>query len=320
MKQRVLVTGGTGFAGGVFIQQCNEIYDIVAMVRKEKDRDTLKNKGAKAVIIVDDLMQITKEHLEQIDIVVHFAALATVFAPKEDFYHVNVDGTKYLLDKAQKSHVKTFIYISTESVLFVGNELIQVTEAMPYPLRHKYDYSQTKAIAEEYVLEANTSEFRTIALRPSMIWGPNDSKFIPSVIQSVKDGNFMLIDHGLKPKSTTHIYNLIHGMKLAIEKGKGGSSYFINDGEKNSLKDFLKLILEEKGLIMPTKSIPSWFALMLAYLFEFFFKITKNDKKPPLTEMEVRFFMSEITLEIGKAKQELGYEPIISVKEGIKTL
>ena len=180
MKKRILLTGGTGFAGGQFIIRCKEKSDIVAMVRDEKDIDKLKEKGANSVIVVTDLVNVKREDFDNIDTVIHFAAIATTFAKKEEFYHVNVDGTKKLVDEAKKAGVKTFIQISTESVLFTGQELVDVTEEMPYPKQHKYDYSETKAIAEKYVLDANSENFRAIALRPSMIWGPGDYKFVPS--------------------------------------------------------------------------------------------------------------------------------------------
>ena len=48
-------------------------------------------------------------------------------------------------------------------------------------------------------------------------------------------------------------------------------------------------------------------------------KESKNTK-PPITEMEVRFFMNEITLSIEKARKELAYVPVISVIEGVKTI
>ncbi len=320
MKKRIFLTGGTGFAGGQFLIRCKEKYDIVAMAREEKDIAKLREKGANSVIVVDDLVNLKMEDFNNIDVVVHFAAIATTFAKKEEFYHVNVEGTKKIVDEAKKARVSTFVQISTESVLFTGQELVNVTENMPYPKKHKYDYSETKAIAEKYVLDANSENFRTVALRPSMIWGPGDYKFIPSVIESVKNGKFMLIDHGLKQKSTTHVNNLIFGIELAIQNGKGGNTYFINDGEKNSLKYFLELILKEKGLELPNKSMSSKLALMLAFVFEGIYKITKKDTKPPITEMEVRFFMNEITLSIEKAKKELNYAPIISVIDGVKTI
>ena len=89
---------------------------------------------------------------------------------------VNIQGTRNLIKASQLNDIRQFIYTSTASVVFDGSDLNNVNETHPYCTKYLDPYIETKIIAEREVLAANSDQLRCCALRPSGIFGPNDSQ------------------------------------------------------------------------------------------------------------------------------------------------
>lgn len=88
-------------------------------------------------------------------------------------WRVNVDGTQAVIDVCKELGVKYLVYTSSAGVTFTGGDVIDIDERVPVVDESSaYDtYNLTKAKAETMVLAANCDELRTVALRPSGIFG-----------------------------------------------------------------------------------------------------------------------------------------------------
>src|SRR5690606_25217020 len=117
-------------------------------------------------------------------------------------------------------------------------------------------YSETKAEAERLVLAANAADFTTISLRPRFVWGPRDQTVLPTILRMAQDGRFTWIDGGRSRTSTTHVANLVHGVKLALERGQGGQAYFLADDGERTIREFLSRLAATRGVTLPARSIP----------------------------------------------------------------
>jgi sterol-4alpha-carboxylate 3-dehydrogenase (decarboxylating) len=85
---------------------------------------------------------------------------------------VNVEGTKAVIAAAQSLGVAKLVYTSSAGTVFNGADIIDVDERLPFPEVHMDAYNETKAKAEEMVLEANGKRgLLTVALRPAGIFG-----------------------------------------------------------------------------------------------------------------------------------------------------
>ena len=174
--------------------------------------------------------------------------------------------------------------------------------------------------AERRVLAANAPDFATIALRPRFVWGPGDRTLVPEVKKMVERGAFVWLDGGRARTSTTHIANLVRGAVLALEKGRGGEIYFVTDGEVTDFKSFLTRLLAAEGVELPERSLPAWLVRPAAAAIEGLWRTLRLRSQPPLLRHAVDLLCCDCVLDDRKARSELGYEPVLSVEQGLAEL
>lgn len=315
----VFITGASGFIGGAITTALIEDHAVFAMARSERSAAKVKALGATPVLC--ELGSVTEKHLANMDAIIHAAAFVEPWGTREQFWQANVVGTEQLLAVAQQTGVKQFLHIGTEAALFNGQDMIQIDETYPYPTEHKYLYSETKMEAEKRVLAANQPDtFETVSVRPRLVWGPNDATILPNLLEMVDRGAFRWIDQGKLLTSTTHIANLVEGVLLALDKGKGGEAYFITDGPAHTMREFLTQLLATAGRVPKNKSVNSGFLRFTAGIIEGFWRMLGLKSKPPITRFSAAIMSSECTIVLDKAERELGYSPVVSVADGLKEL
>ena len=263
---------------------------------------------------------VSSEILAGCSAVIHCAAFVKQWGTRRQFWTTNVEGTSQLLDAARRAGVRRFIHIGTEAALFRGQHLWNVDEEYPYPKRTPFLYSETKAAAERAVLAANAPGFETISVRPRFVWGPGDVTILPVLEAMVRSGRFVWIEHGRARTSTTHIANLVHGVTLAMNHGRGGNVYFIADEGVTTMREFLTALLATRGVTPPARSIPGWLARGAGAAAELFWRMTRAASEPPLTRFAASIMSRDCTIRIDKARRELGYVPQISRAEGLTAL
>ena len=111
--KKVLVTGATGFLGKYVVEELSQQgYQVRAFGRNRKVGQSLENSSV--AFFQGDLTK--QEDLARacqgMDMVVHAAALSTVWGPWEDFYQTNVLGTKYVLDACREDGIQRLVYVS----------------------------------------------------------------------------------------------------------------------------------------------------------------------------------------------------------------
>lgn len=248
------------------------------------------------------------------EIVIHLAALSAPWGAYEDFYKVNVKGTESLIQAASHSRLKRFIHISTPSIYFDFRDRLKISEEEPLPLRSVNAYSETKKIAEKVVDNAGIP---TITLRPRAIFGPHDQTLFPRVLKACQSKGIPCFRQGSPIIDITYVDNLSYAIWLAMESPDSclGQKYNITNGEPRALIDILDPLLNKLNLNVSQRYIPYALAYMLASLSELQSKMTR--KEPIFTRYGLGVLSFSQTLSIEKAKQELNYQPIISLNEGI---
>ncbi|RMF16202.1 MAG: NAD-dependent epimerase/dehydratase family protein [Alphaproteobacteria bacterium] len=322
MSADIFVTGGSGFVGAATVRYLsNAGYWVRALSRSEASDRAIRAAGGEPVR--GDLESVSGTHLAGCEAVVHAAAHVRAWGRWRDFRRVNVAGTARLLAVAREAGVRRFIHIGTEAALFHGQPMCDIAEDdLPLALRSPYPYARTKAEAERLVRAADdpVRGFRTIVLRPRMIWGPGDRTLLPALAQMVETGRFAWVDHGRAATSTTHIDNLTRAIALALEHGEGGSVFFITDGETVTLRDFLSRLAASIGLTLPDRSVPGGWLRTIAFVVEPTWRFLAPEREPPITRMVAAMLACPCTLRIDRARSELGYRPVVSVEEGLARL
>ncbi|MFT5353360.1 MAG: nucleoside-diphosphate-sugar epimerase [Polyangiales bacterium] len=315
-SMRVFITGGSGFVGGHLIERLvADGHDVYAMARSKRSEAVVAGFGATPVRCA--LGDVRVHHLGDADVIIHCAAFVEEWGTREEFVRVNVEGTKQLLAMAQQVGTPRFIHISTEAVLFNGEDLVDIDETTPYPAQ-TFLYSETKAEAERRVLAANGPGLCTISLRPRFVWGPRDQTILPAIARMAK--RWTWIDGGRAQTSTTHVANLAHAVSLALHRGRGGEAYFVADRERSTLRGFLTSLARTRDVMLPSRSLPRPFVRALAEVLERAYRLASSKSPPPITRFSASMMSSTVTVRTAKAERELGYAPVISVAEGLAEL
>jgi len=185
----VYVTGASGFIGGAIARKLAQDHTVYAMSRSAASDAVIEKLGARP--LRGDLTTLRPGELPELDAAVHCAAYVDAWGPRAAYYEANVAGTDRVLAATRAAGASRFVHISTEAVLWRGQDMRDVDESYPYPASTPYLYAETKAEAERRVLAANDEECATIALRPRLVWGPGDTTLVPAVREMVEKGAFL---------------------------------------------------------------------------------------------------------------------------------
>jgi nucleoside-diphosphate-sugar epimerase len=182
-------------------------------------------------------------------------------------------------------------------------------------------YPSTKALAEQAVRQANRpGSFETVVVRPRFVWGPGDATVLPALVAAVRSGQFRWIGGGRHRTSTTHVDNVAEGLLLGALRGVPGAAYFVTDGEPVVFRDFVTRLLATQGVEAPDGELPVAVARALAAAGEAAWSRLPLPGSPPLTRMALWVSSLECTIDISRARAELGYAPVVSIEEGLAGL
>ncbi|KAF3323453.1 3beta-hydroxysteroid-dehydrogenase/decarboxylase isoform 1 isoform X1 [Carex littledalei] len=339
-----VVTGGRGFAARHLVEQLIgsgawsvRIADLAPTITLDphEEEGLLGNaiRTGRAVYASADLRnkgQVIKA-CEGAEVVFHMAAPDSSINNYQLHYSVNVEGTKNVIEACVHCKVRRLIYTSSPSVLFDGiNGIYNADESTPYPQKFNDSYSETKAEGEKLVIKANGREgLLTCCIRPSSIFGPGDKLLVPSLVTAARAGKAKyIIGDGENYYDFTYVENVAYGhicaeKALADEaraKKAAGQAYFITNMEPIKFWEFMSLILEGLGYERPSIKIPKYVMMPVAHLVEYTFKVFSRYgmSVPQLTPSRIRLLTCNRTFSCNKAKDQLGYEPIVTLKEGLR--
>lgn len=315
MAPRILVTGYGGFLGAAICQQLiQDGYQVRGLARGIYPK--LANLGVECIqgSITDP--QSVSASLQNVDAVIHTAAIAGVWGKASDYQSINVDATDLLLRGSQSIGIRAFVYTSSPSVTFDGQPQSGIDEQVPYPTKWLCDYPRTKAIAEQQVLAANNpTSFATCSLRPHLIWGVGDPHLIPRVIERCRAGRLRRVGSGQNLIDTVHVDHAAQAHVLALKKmlagdpNASGRAYFITDGHPVRCWDWITTILDCAGLKPPSRSISLQSAYRIGRVLETLYGWIGKTQEPPMTRFVALQLGVDHYFDISAAQDRLGYAP-----------
>lgn len=336
----VLLVGGAGFLGLHIIQQFYDsvprthihVFDVRPIPEQLSKQFTFDSQ--EIVFHQGDLtssQDVSNALLEsKAKTVIHSAS--PMHGNSQGIYeHVNVRGTRNLLDVSKRHGVKAFVYTSSAGVIFNGQDVHNADENWPIPEVAMDGYNETKAVAEDMVLKANDPQgnFLTVALRPAGIFGPGDRQLVPGLRTVAKLGQskFQLGDNN-NLFDWTYAGNVADAHVLASQKlfntedapKVSGEAFFITNDEPAYFWALARTVWKadghvDKRVIVLSRPV----AILAGYLSEFFSKLL--GKEPGLTPFRAKVVCATRYHNISKAKKLLGYNPRVNIEQGIqKTL
>ncbi len=324
MTNKSLVTGGCGFVGwnlvDALIARGDEV--TVADITEKAHRPDVKY----VKVDITDPEAISAA-IEGMDTVFHNASMVHTAVNMVDLvWKVNLGGTQNVIKACQEHGVKKLVYVSSGSVVYEGNDIENGTEDLPYSSVSQAPYADSKIQAEKEALAADgVKGVRVCAIRPHVIFGPGDGRFLPALLKKAYSGQLKFgVGRRNRFSDYTYISNLTDALLLAdegLEEGgkAGGEAYFVTNGEPMPFFDFIDMVLVRLGKPKVKWMVPGKIAYAVAAIAEGIdtLKGGSLNSEDGFTRFSVRYMCSHHYFSIEKAKRDLGYEPKVNLVEGL---
>jgi nucleoside-diphosphate-sugar epimerase len=315
---KTLVTGGTGFTGSHLVRRLlDQGHDVTILdLQRGPCSDELENKGARLILGSVTDAELVDQAVADSEIVYHLAAAFRQISASKDFYwHVNVDGTRNVLNAAKSHGVRRVVHCSTAGV---HGQIKNHPWDEDSPIAPKDLYQQTKWAGEQVCHEFMKRGQEITIIRPTSEYGPGDVHGMRFVYRLVKTGRFLMFGDG---KATTHpvyIDNLIDAFDLATSApAAAGRTYLIGDAAPISLNELVAAAARSIDVDVNIIHLPLYPPLWLfAACVEFAYKPFRVS--PPLFRARVHWFRNTRAYSIKRARMEIGYEPRVSLNEGMR--
>ncbi len=319
---KVLVTGGGGFLGKALVAQLLARGDEVTSITR-RPQPQLEKLGVRC--IYGDLTQkdVVFSAAQGMEVIYHTASKAGIWGSYADYEPINIWAVRHLLEACRRLGVGAFIYTSTPSVIYrPATDFAYVDETTPYPSFYDCAYAQTKALAEQEVLAANSPQVRTVALRPHLIYGPDDPHLVPRVVERAYAGQLFQVGEGRNLVDLTYVDNAAQAHIAAYTHLErcAGQAYFIGDGAAVNLWGWIKELLAQVGAPPIKIKVSYRLTRALGALLEGIYRSLRIAEEPKMT----RFVADQLALSNyfnkAKAERDLEFKPQVSAQEGVRRL
>lgn len=318
MKQKILITGATGFLGGYLVDECLRLgYEVIAFGRNATRGGELEERGLTFVQgDMENRADLEAVFAAGIDQVVHAGALSTIWGPWEAFYRANVQSTEHIVHLCQKYGVERLVFVSSPSIYAQARDQLQITEEEA-PLDNRLNnYIRSKIAAEKIVKEG---QIPFVIIRPRGLFGVGDTSLIPRLLDMNEKVGIPLLHNGAKIVDVTCVENVAYAMGLMLTKQEAlGQTYNISNGQAMPFKDLMSLFFQESGRQARFLHLPAALLGGIAWILEGIYRLFALKGEPRVTRYTAYLLQYSQSLSIKKAQEELGYAPIMTIEEGIK--
>ncbi|KAI9098234.1 3-beta hydroxysteroid dehydrogenase/isomerase family-domain-containing protein [Phlyctochytrium arcticum] len=324
-QSSVLVIGGGGFLGQAIISALLKKGHSVSAFDLRKPAQTHPDLTAFHVGDITD-PDAVRDACRDKTVVIHTAAVIEGFA-KEVYWAVNVGGTQNVIDACKECGVRVLVYTSSASVTYYGQDVRGGDESDPYCEIHMDSYNETKAAAEQLILAANDDDLCTVALRPAGIFGPADHNASKGLVDAARKGNWKVkIGDNTSLFDWTYVDNVAHAHVVAAEtcgkrEGVAGQVFYITNDSPVFFWDVPKYLWNALGYKNTlSKTIPRPLGLALGHFVDALRSLVRPFAAwdPTFNSFRVKVITSNRWLDITRAKEVLGYRPIVTLEEGLR--
>ncbi len=316
-QQTFLITGATGFIGFHLTRYLIDKGEKVKVIVRKNSPGLSKMKNLNVDIHLGDItdLESIKSAFQNVDKVFHCAGYVSDWGPKKIYNDINVIGTRNVLEASKQASIKRFIALSTNDVFGrIENEIID--ESCPLK-KWNEPYPDSKIEAEKLIWEYYTKFNLPVTISyPCWVYGPEDTTFLPHLIEAIEDGSFLYWRKN-SHFFPTYIDNLIDQLYLLSHHDKAiGQGFLVHDGDYITLKDFCNKISEALKLKPVRLSLPYGLIYAAAKVMETIWSLFKIKNRPLLTTYVVKNLGGRYVYSIDKMKVLLGWTPKFPFEEG----
>lgn len=306
----ILVTGASGHIGNNLIAELiQKGHHVRILLRNE---NPLYLTQFPLEVFMGDILdkKIVHKATRNIDTVFHLAAKISITNREaKEMLQTNIQGTQNVVDACFKNQVKKLVHFSSVHALMHSSKKFTTKQVVNEHCSSATDsinvYDQSKAQAEQIVLESCKQGLHAIVVNPTGVIGPNDHKLSlmgMAIIKIFKGYLPILVRGGF---NFVDVRDVVQGALAAAEIGTSGERYILG-GHDINMHDLVQLISRVKQKKMSSIFLPPKLLYSIAPLMEFFSKITNTE--PLLTKYSLETLMYPPTIDCSKAEKELGYK------------
>jgi nucleoside-diphosphate-sugar epimerase len=313
---RALVTGATGFTGGHLARSLAARGDTVrALVRDVSRAAALSDAGVE--VVQGDLADrdALPPALAGVDVVYNVAALYRQAGLPEGAYRtVNAEAVGWLVEAAAAAGTRRVVHCSTVGV---HGDIEHPPADEDAPLRPGDVYQVTKLEGERVGRAAAARHgVELVIVRPTGIYGPADRRLL-KLFRGVARRRFVVVGSGEIFYHLTHVDDLVEGFRLAATvPAASGRTYILAGAEVTTLNRLVEIIAEEAGVRPIGVHLPVWPFWAAGAACEAL--CAPLGLEPPIYRRRVDFFTKSRAFDISRARAELGFDPAVDLRTGIR--
>jgi nucleoside-diphosphate-sugar epimerase len=310
----VMVTGASGFIGQAIVKKLLQRGHSVFALLLPEEPESL---AAGTTIVRGDVTrpETLAGTMKESKAVIHLAG-AVGFQTWKNCLAINREGTFNVAREAVSSGVRRFIHMSSVSV-YGRTPFVPIGE--DFPLRKIGDpYGDTKIDAENILREAvRQGSLDLTVIRPTVVYGPGDNKFVPTLLRNLRSGKFRVIGDGEQAVDLVHVDDLAAFVLRVLEEPKTiGRTYNITNLGNPSWNEMVKKLCSELAIPAPRGHLSYRTAYRLAGIMETLSALT--GKPPRLNRYSVRIVGRPYHYLIDAARRDLGFTPSIDLMAGLR--
>lgn len=318
---RLLVTGGRGLLGSAVVRGlAGRGHDVTVLQRSPAGH------GPAVREVLGDITdpEVVRTAVAGADGVVHLAARVSIVGEWHDFERTNVGGTRIVVDAARAAGVARLVHVSSPSVAHSGAPLVGAPAGPADPEHARGHYARSKAMAELVALDADSSGFSVMAIRPHLVWGPGDTQLVGRIAERARQGRLVLIDDGAALIDTTYVDNaadaIVQGLERCDHDDVRGRAFVVSNGEPRTVAEILSQIARAAGAPAPTRRVPYPIARAAGALMERGWQRAGRAGEPPLTAFVAEQLATAHWFDQRQTRAALDWRPRVGLDEGFARL
>ena len=315
----ILITGGNGLLGRHLIPAlADNGHTARVLVLPDEDASFLEGRGATVVRGNITQPQTLVDAVAGAEAVVHLAGMMGVWRPIGDYQSVNVIGTENVCRAALSAGVRRLIHVSSWTVYGMDLGTCVREDFLHRPFREPY--AITKAAGDALVQRMTVDDhLPAVIIRPGTFFGPADRLHFQRMAHRVTAGRAIVVGRGDNALPFVYVTDVVQGLLRALDSPQAvGNAYNITNDRPLTQQEFLRAIAEDLGARPPRVHVPYRSLYAAGYLAERIAAASRSSRQPALTRLGVKLFGTDNRHSIDKARRELGYEPQVDVREGIR--
>ncbi len=311
----LLLTGSNGFIGGYAVDAAHAAgWRVVGIGRTAAPARTPTGSMVDRYVRHDLRHPLAAGPDEQVDAIVHGAALASPWAAPRDYIAHNITATRHVLDWAAAHGHPPVHFVSSSSVFYRPTDQFDIRESTPIPPDEEQvnGYSRSKAVAERLVAAYEPYRGPWSILRPRAVIGPGDTVVLPRVVEAARRGQLPLFrrrDGRAVRCDLTPVQTVAHDIVAAVTTGATGA-YNLTNGESVELYPFLIDVLQRLDVPTPTRRLPVGLAMAAAGLAEQVSARFLDYREPAITRFGISMFAYSKTFDATRARAAFGPPPL----------